>query len=130
MENFLYSIVPDAIPYPLIAEALFVPFRLIGLIAGAVLAVIIFNQSKKQGYTRLLWAYAFNTLGVFGVLILIYLCLFYYIPSPPFWMLITEATLYLILHILLAISVIVFLLMAPPRLFNGAKAAVHWLISR
>jgi hypothetical protein len=130
MENFLYSIVPDAIPYPLIAEALFVPFRLIGLIIGAVLGAIIFNQSKKKGYTQLLWSYAFNTLGVFGILILIYLCLFYYIPSPPFWMFITEAALYLTLHILLAISIIVFLLVAPPRLFNAAKAAVHWLIPR
>jgi hypothetical protein len=130
MEHFLYSIVPDAVPYPFIAEDLFAPLRLIGLIVGALLAVVIFNQSKKRGYAKLLWAHGFNALGVFGVLLLVYVCFFYYIPSPPFWMVISEATLYFLLHILLAVFVILFLLAAPAPLFTRAKTLIHWLIPR
>jgi hypothetical protein len=125
LEKFVYSVVPDAIPYPFIAQALFNPFRLIALIVGVLLALMIFNRSKKRKYANLIWNTVIGTLFAFGVLLISYVYLFYFLPSPPFWMIMIEASLYFLLYLLLSIFVVLLLLVAPHGFFSRAW---NWLV--
>jgi hypothetical protein len=113
--------------HPLMAESLFLPFHIIGFTVGILLAILIFKQSKKRNYTQLLWQNIFNILGLFGTLLLIYICLFYLIPSPSFLIIIMEAIIYCLLYISMTVFVILFILLAPPRLGAAAQTALHRL---
>jgi hypothetical protein len=130
MENFLYSVIPDAIPYPLVAEYLFAPFRLIGLFVGALLAVLIYTRSKKRKHTELLWNTVIVALAAFGLILIAYVASLYFIPTPQPWMMIVEATLYSALYVLLSMFIIILLLIAPNQLFSRAKNLFHWFAGR
>lgn len=130
MEDFLYSIIPDTIPYPLVAEYLFIPFRLIALFVGALLAVIIYIRSKKRKHSDLLWNTVIIALAAFGVILIAYVTAFYFIPTPSFWMIIAEVVLYSALYVLLAMFIVILLLVAPNQLFSRAKTVFHWFAPR
>jgi biotin transporter BioY len=112
------------------AEYLFAPFRLIGLFVGALLAVIIYTRSKKRKHIELLWNTLIVALAAFGVILIVYTTIFYFIPTPQPWMMIVEATLYSALYIFLSMFIIVLLLTAPNQLFSRAKNLLHWFAAR
>jgi hypothetical protein len=69
--------------------------------------------------------FSIHTLFAFGALLISYVYLFYFLPSPPFWMIMIEASLYFLLYLLLSIFVVLLLLVAPHGFFSRAW---NWLV--
>jgi hypothetical protein len=117
--------VPDLIPYPYVARDLFKSAELGVVVLGLLIAIILYRQSRKRGYTGLFWSrWLVRAIIAFAVLLFGYLVLFYSIDTPPVALMYFEAFLFFCLYFILILAIALIVMLAPPSLMKFIKS--HW----